>query len=210
MNVNEKEFVEDQLRLLSPDSIKLLEDDLEENITINICLDKPVWRRPYEKLTHEFEKVEDGLFVYPFERLHLTLLGNIDKNMDVKKIRKAIVENMVGKKFIFDVGYLGNNNMAISIIAEPRFDLAGLRWGLRKDLGIEKNEKTKYTNIYEDLAWINFIRFSEKPNEVFFDKLWEMREYQFGEFKISEVGVYLNRSRTMDPEKSKLIEEILL
>ncbi len=210
MNVNEKEFVEDQLRLLSPASIKLLNDDLEENITLNIGLNVPAWRRSYDKLTYDFSKVEDGLFVYPFERLHLTLLGNIDKNMDIEKINKVITENMASKKFVFDMGCLGNNNMGISIIAEPRFDLANLRKKIRESLGENKNDETEYSSEFEQLAWVHFLRFIKSPGEAFFDKLWEMREYQFGDFEVSDVGIYLNRSRTMDPAKSSLIEKIFL
>lgn len=208
MYVNEKEFVEDQLRLFSPDSIKLWNDDLEENFTINFCIDEPSWRRLYEKLTYEFSKVENGLYIYPFDRLHITLLGRVDRALGTEKVCGVVRDSMVGREFIFDVGYLANNNMGISVIAEPRFDLAGLRNKIREDLGVAGDDYTKYSNIYERLAWINFIRFKEKPGNAFFDKLWEMREYQFGKFQAKDISVFLNRSRTLDPTKCSLIEKI--
>lgn len=209
MYVNEKEFIEDQLRLFSPDSIKLWNDELEENITINFCINQPSWRRLYEKLTYEFTKVESGLYVYPFERLHMTLLGRVDKKLGAEKIGRVVRDSMVGEKFLFDIGYLANNNMGVSIIAEPRFDLGGLRNKIREDLGVRGDDYTKYSNIYERLAWINFLRFKEKPDNAFFDILWELREYQFGEYEAKDINVFLNRSRTLDLEKCSLIERIV-
>lgn len=210
LKVEEKEFIDDQLRLLRPESIKLWNDHLDENYTINFVLDKPEWKKNYEKLTHEFTKVEDGLYVYPFERLHMTLLGRINKEFDPEKISKVVKINMKGKRFVFKVGYLANNNQGVSIISEPEFDLAGLRNEIRGDLGIHGDDYTKYSNIYERLAWINFIRFKTLPGDKFFETLWNMRNYQFEEFEAKDISIYLNTSRTMDPAKCSLVERITL
>ena len=208
MKVEEKEFVDDQLRIFSPESVKIWDDNLNENYTINFVLDKPEWHRLYEKLVHEFAQEGDDLYIYPFERLHMTLLGRIDKRTDPRKIIEVVKKEMAGKKFGFKIGYLANNNKGVSIISEPEFDLGELRNNLRMGLGVSGDDYTKYSNIYEKLAWLNFIRFKKVPGERFFEKLWNMRNYQFGEFKAEDICLYLNSSATMDPQKSTLIEKI--
>ena len=208
LKVEEKEFIDDQLRSLNPDSIQLWDDLLPENYTINFVLYKPEWEKLYKKLIYEFEKVETGLYVYPFERLHMTLLGRIDKNIDPKKLIEVVRKNMLGRKFVFKVGYLANNNQSLSIISEPKFDLDSLRNQIRKDLGVSGDDYTRYSNIYERLAWFNYLRFREKPGDKFFEALWNMRNFQFGEFEAKDISIYLNTSRTMDPTKCKLMETV--
>jgi hypothetical protein len=210
LKVEEKEFIDDQLRALNRDTIKLWDDHLDKNYTINFVLNKPEWRRLYEKLVYEFEKVEMGMYVYPFERLHMTLLGRIDKNMDPEKLVETVRKNMLGEKFVFKVGYLANNNQSLSIISEPDFELNVLRDKVRADLGVSGDDYTKYSNIYERLAWFNFIRFKSLPGDKFFETLWNMRNFQFGEFEAKDIDIYLNTSKTMDPAKCKLIEKITL
>lgn len=209
MFASDKEFIDDQLRLLSPESVKLWEDEMEENYTINLMLEKPEWKRDYEKLVYEFEKVEKGLHIYPFERLHMTVLGRVDKSIDPKKIIRAVSDLMVGKKFFFKIGYLANNNQGVSIIAEPVFDLGKLRDALREKIEVVGDDYTKYSNIYERLAWLNFIRFREKPGVAFFEKLWEMRNYWFGEYEAKTISVLMNRSRTLDPEKCQEVARVV-
>ncbi|HCX25984.1 MAG: hypothetical protein UX08_C0004G0036 [Candidatus Collierbacteria bacterium GW2011_GWB1_45_35] len=208
MFIEEKELIDDQIRALNMDSIMLLDDRLDENYTINFVLDKPEWRKLYEKLTCEFEKSDSGLYVYPFERLHMTLLGRIDKRIDENRIVETLKGNLVGKTLVFKVGYLACNELGVSAVSEPEFDLAELRNKIRKDLDIKGDDYTKYLPIYERLGWFNFIRFQDYPGEKFFETLWNMRDYQFGEFEARDVDIYLNTSRTMDPEKCKLIEKV--
>ena len=208
MFAEDKELIDDQIRALNRDSIMLLEDHLDENYTINFVLDKPEWRRLYEKLTYEFEKSDSGLYIYPFERLHMTLLGRIDKGTDKGRIVEVLKSNLVGKKFVFKLGYLACNELGVSVVSQPEFDLGELRNKMRKDLSIKGDDYTKYLSIYEKLAWFNFIRFKEMPGEKFFETLWNMRDYQFGEFEAKDIDLYLNISRTMDPEKCKLIEKV--
>ena len=209
MKVYDKELVDDQIRHLNREGIVIWNDNLEEGFTVNFVLNRPDWKKEYEKLTHEFRESGDALYVYPFERLHMTLLGRIDKELGKEKISEVVKKNMVGKKFIFDIGYLACNNNGVSIIAEPRFDLAGLRTELRKGLGIKGDDYTKYLSIYESLAWMNFIRFKDKPGDKFFETLWQMRNYQFGEHEAKSIGIFFNSSRTMDPHKSRLVEEVI-
>ncbi len=208
MKIEEKELIDDQIRALNRDSIKLWDDQIDDNYTLNFALNKPEWSREYEKLVHEFEKSDLGLFVYPFERLHMTLLGRIDINIKTEELVEVVKANMVGKNFLFKIGYLACNEQGVSIVSEPEFDLGALRNKIRKDLGIKGDDYTKYLSIYERMAWMNFIRFKEMPGEKFFETLWTMRNYQFGEFEAKNIDVYRNSSRTVNPEKCRLVSRI--
>ncbi len=208
MLVEEKELIDDQIRGLNRDSIKLWEDGLDKNYTINFVLEKPEWKKLYEKLTHEFEKEGEYLYVYPFGRLHMTLLGRVSRDISEEKISEVLKENMLGKKFGFKIGYLACNEMGVSIVCEPDFDLKALRDKVRGDLGINGDDYTKYLSIYEKLAWMNFIRFKKMPGDRFLETLWNMRNFQFGEYEAKDVSLYLNTSRTMDPVKCRLVEQI--
>jgi hypothetical protein len=209
MQAKDKEFVDEQLRIFSPESVKIWEDEMEENYTINFMLEKKEWRKPYEKLIYEFEKVESGLYIYPFDRLHMTVLGRISVEVDADRICEVLEQTMKGKRFAFNVGYLANNNQGVSIISEPEFDLMGLRNDLRDGIGVSGDDYTKYSNIYERLAWFNFMRFRSKPGYKFFEKLWEMRNYWFGEYEAKDISILKNRSRTLDVEKCTEFKRIV-
>lgn len=210
MFARDKEFIDDNLRIFSPDSAEVWKDDMEENYTINIMLDKPEWKKPYEKLIHEFEKVEGGLFIYPYERLHMTILGRININLGQEKVLEVVKRVMVGKRYVFEVGCLANNNLGVSIISEPKFDIEKIRNEIRFGLGSSGDDYTKYSKIYERMAWLNFVKFKELPKEKFFEKLWEMRNYSFGQFEAKEVVIYRNSSRTMKPEKCQEVARIAI
>src|SRR3989339_199076 len=210
MLVEEKEQIDDQIRALNRDSINLLDDYLDENYTINIVLNLPDWKREYKKLVHEFEESENSLYVYPFERLHMTILGRIDKATDPREIAEVVKNKASGKRLVFKIGYLACNELGVSIVAEPEFNLGKLRNEIRGDLRIKGDDYTKYLSIYERLAWLNFIRFKEIQGEKCFETLWNMRNYQFGEFEAKDIDIYLNSSRTLDPGKCKLVEKIQL
>lgn len=201
MFARDKEFIDDQLRGLTSDSIKLWEDDMAENYTINFMLDKPEWKREYEKLVYEFEKIEKGLYIYPFERLHMTVLGRIDIKTDLRKIESEVRRIMCGNEYKFKIGYLANNNQGVSIISEPVFDLEKLRDNIRQGLGVLGDDYTKYSNIYERISWLNFMRFKDVPGEKFFETMWNMRNFWFGEFEAKEIYIFRNSSRTLDPKK---------
>lgn len=208
MQIEEKELIDDQIRALNRDSIKLWDDHIDDNYTVNFVLNKSDWTREYEKLVYEFEKSDSGLFVYPFERLHMTLLGRIDIKTKTEELVEVVKANMVGKKFVFKVGYLACNEQGVSIVSEPEFDLGELRNKIRRALGIKGDDYTKYLSIYERLAWMNFIRFRETPKEKFFETLWTMRNYQFGEFEAKNIDIFHNSSRTMNPKKCRRVARI--
>jgi len=209
MFIEEKEQIDDQIRRLNRDTIKLWDDHLEENYTVNFVLNKPEWEREYRKLMHEFEIADGGLYLYPLERLHMTLLGRIERSLPAKKVVEVVRKNMQGKKYPFKVGYLACNELSVSIVSEPEFDLEGLRNQVRTDLGLKGDDYTKYLRIYERLAWVNLLRFKKTPGEKFFEALWKMRNYQLGEFEAKDIDIYLNSSRTMDPTKCRLVEKIV-
>ena len=140
----------------------------------------------------------------------MTILGRIDKATDPREIAEVVKNKASGKRLVFKIGYLACNELGVSIVAEPEFNLGKLRNEIRGDLRIKGDDYTKYLSIYERLAWLNFIRFKEIPGEKFFETLWNMRNYQFGEFEAKDIDIYLNSSRTLDPGKCKLVEKIQL
>lgn len=204
----DKELIDDGLRNLTADSIKLWNDDLIESYTVNFEINVPEWRRNYEKLVYEFKNFSESLYIYPFEKLHITFLGWIDINKNRDEVVNAVRKITKGKEYSFEIGYLQCSNASVGIIAEPLFDMGTVRNNLRKELNM-LDGKSSYSGIYERLGWVNFIRFKNKPAVGFFEKLWNVREYSLGKFVAKDITVFSTRSRTMAEGKCEEIEKII-
>jgi len=201
-------FIDSQLKIFSSEGIVLWEDEMEENFTINIPLLNDEFKEKYNELLNLFLDFDEALYLYPFERLHMTLLGRIPKDYDVGRLVSGVESFITDKAFNFKLGFLANNNQGVSIISEPKFDLYKLRMDLREYLEINGDDYTKYSNIYEKLSWVNFMRFRSKPAREFFETLWNNKEFQFGDFVAKRVDIILNTSRTVDPSKSRIVKSI--
>jgi len=59
---------------------------------------------------------------------------------------------------------------------------------------------------WDELSWINFVRFTSKPSSRMLDELRKHKSTPFGSFSAHTWELYKTTSRVLDPACSELVE----
>lgn len=146
------------------------------------------------KFLGKINSLDSNQYFYAPSELHLTLFGNMDINSD-KDVLIDIIQNFLGQnKIIFHLLGVGSKEDPRSITAYPvNFYLKNLRRQLREVAGGKKLD-----DVYENLAWINFARFSQKPNQRLISTLEENFETDFGKVEPISIRLLKNSHRLLE------------
>lgn len=198
----------DQLENLKPSDVVVFDNQpIPENYTVVAHVD--------DKTSNAIVSIQDRLaeidvqqYYYPAKQLHLTLLGNIKVTVDPELITRAV--NAAFKTPIKFILYgLGSNQYCGSMSAYPhRFSITECRKILREIIGVKGDDYSIHLPAYENVGWINFMRYLHQPKEELLKELKANKESYFGDFVVKEISIYRNKSKVLDPDQSELIHTI--
>ena len=176
---------------------------LPPNYTLNIFPNKGFSQKLFKYISL-FNKIDPTHLYYPAGRLHITLLGQIDINVDkrllVTKIEKLLKEYDIQFKILG----IGTSRHTASFSAYPlNFSLYKLRENIRSTLRVDTDT---YTNAYKYIGWINFLRYRSPPRQELLDKFKSLKETEFGVIKPTEIFLLKNSSRLLEKSKYTVIK----
>lgn len=180
-----------------------------ENYTIVAHLDDKT-SNAVVSLQEELKEIDAKQYYYPTEQLHLTLLGNINIATNPERIAEA-VRVAFKSPIVFVLFGLGSNKYCASMSAYPHnFSVSGCRSTLRNIIGETGDDYSIHLPAYEEVGWINFMRYEQQPKAELLKELYANRDTYFGEFVVRKVSLYLNRSKVLAPDQAELIESIAI
>lgn len=181
------------------------DDEIKENYTLNFFPDELNL-----KMTEELGKlmsIQKDLFFLDGEKLHITLVGEIDVGIDSQKII-GLVDSWLSQNTVsFEMNGFASNKSTASILAYPTFDLHGLRELVRTGLGIKGTDYTVHLSVYEYIGWINFVRYTNMPSEKFLNYLKSGKDTDFGILSTGKIKLLKNRSRLLRDGKFEVVHE---
>lgn len=194
-----------QLSALTPrEVIPFIDSPISENYTI-------VLRPPFSaikaiaQLQSHLRIIEPNHYYYPADQLHLTLLGKLAPTaISAERIVTAL-QKIRRPTYKFVLYGTGSNQYGASVSAYPEFDIVELRTELRQALGTSGDDYTFHLPAYEQVGWINFLRYGQIPAPAVFTYLRQQRAAYFGEVEFTVVQLYRNRSKVLSPSLSELI-----
>ncbi|OGG07212.1 hypothetical protein A2872_00790 [Candidatus Gottesmanbacteria bacterium RIFCSPHIGHO2_01_FULL_42_12] len=217
--MNAKEPTFDELRnevLGQLDSVKSEEvipfvpekdDVLQDNYTLNIFPSKDIAHR-LNLFMDELRQIEpDHYFLEP-EKLHITILGQIDIDTPLDKLINTVEATLKNKEISFRLLGVGSNKLVSSFTAYPQnFSLFELRQEIRKGLGLQADDYTKFLSAYEYVGWLNYLRYAYEPSEQLLSKLRDSKNIEFGLLQPESVKLLRNNSRTLRDGSFEVIKE---
>jgi hypothetical protein len=195
-----------QLATLQPREVIPFHDSpLPENYTI-------VLRPPTEvihtitALQSELQNLNPDHYYYPAEQLHLTILGKMETTIAATQIITAL-QGMIKLPYRFVLYGLGSNQLGVSLSAYPDFNMAQLRQQLRQTIGTQGDDYSFHLPAYEQVGWINCLRYTHEPSLELLAYLRDQRDRFFGVADFPVVQLYKNRSKVLSPHLTELIWE---
>lgn len=198
-----------QLAGVNQDTVVLFnekkDDELKENYTLNFFPDELT-----PKMSEELGKlmsIQKDLFYLDREKLHITLVGEIDIKTDTQKliglVNSWLSQNTIG----FEMNGFASNKSTASILAYPTFDLHGLREQVRAGMGIKGTDYTIHLSVYEYIGWVNFVRYTNLPSDEFLTCLKKGKDIDFGVLGTGKLKLLKNRSRLLREGKYEIVHE---
>jgi len=204
-----KQAVAWQLAEINQNTVALFDevkdDELKENYTLNFFPDElPL------KITEELGKlanIQKDLFYLDRDKLHITLVGEIDAKSDSQRLI-GIVDSWLSQNNLgFEMNGFASNKSTASILAYPTFDLHGFRELVRTGMGISGTDYTIHLSVYEYIGWINFVRYTNLPNEEFLKYLKKGKDIDFGILNTGKIKLLKNKSRLLKDGKYEIVHE---
>ena len=181
------------------------DDELKENYTLNFFPDKLSL-----KMVEELDKlvgIQKDLFYLDRDKLHITLVGEIDVVTDTQKLI-GLVDSWLSQNTInFEINGFASNKSTASILAYPTFDLHGFREQVRAGLGAKGTDYTIHLSVYEYIGWVNFVRYTNVPNEDFLKYLKKGKDIDFGILNTGKIKLLKNRSRLLRDGMFEIVHE---
>ena len=165
---------------------------LRENFTI-VCFFEDEDLLPVKTLTDKLKMFDPDQLITDVSQLHVTLLGQINTDSDVADLIATTQEFLNNNSLSFHLYGVGSSKKVASVTAYPvSFDVSSLRKKLRQIGG-----GTIFDAPYEDLTWINFMRFLNKPKPGLLPALKSEINTEFGIIKPKSVQLLRNSSRLL-------------
>jgi hypothetical protein len=168
------------------------DDLLLPNYTVNCFFDDSDLEN-INSLAGKLRQIDPNQLFYNLKQLHITLQGEVDMNSNKDQIIKIVQDFLNTNKIEFHLLGVGSSKKVASVTAYPvNFDIARLRQKIRRIGG-----GTKFDGPYERLAWINFMRFLEKPKGELLIALRDEIDTDFGIVKLKAIQLLKNSSRLL-------------
>jgi hypothetical protein len=185
--LNVKNFSKKKVKLYNTEV-----DKLETNYTINFF--------PYKKIQEKLGNViELFKLKYPdheymnTNNLHITILGLISMDTQVNNIINFIKQN-IPRELKFKIAGMDLSESAASFLAfSQNMDMKKVRNMFKKEVS---SQVKKYWGRYEDIGWINFVRFCKKPSQSFYTYILNNINLNIGIVK-GRVRLLKSSSRTL-------------
>lgn len=169
------------------------DDRLEPNYTVNCFFSGKDLKRVVNLIT-KIKEIDHNQLFYKTPQLHITLLGQINLSSNEAEIITKVQEFLATNKIEFHLLGVGSNRKVSSVTAFPvDFDIAKLRATLRRIGG-----GTTFDGDYENLGWINFMRFLHKPNKRLFPALRKEIYAELGTVRPNSIVLMKNSSRLLN------------
>ena len=169
------------------------QDDLvPENFTI-VGLFSPNDLKSIVELIEKLRLVDHNQLYYEPDKLHLTLLGQIDLGPNIEILVNTVQKFIDQNEIRLHLLGVGSSLKAANVTAYPQgFQIDQLRQIIRRVGG-----GTSFDGPYEKLGWINFMRYLQKPKDQLFAELGAETNTDFGLVKPKLILLLRNSSRTL-------------
>lgn len=144
-------------------------------------------------------------YYYMPSQLHLTVIP-VPHSMNLDKAIEAISPIVTNWHLPISVrGVVANRLQAGAVLYPEEETLVSQRNKLREALGITGQAYTAHNSVWEGLLWVNFMRFTTKPEEELIKLLRAHAKEDLGRFTLSHYELYETSTKTLDPASSKLL-----
>lgn len=179
------------------------DDSLPLNYTVN-CFFEIHDLTAVAELIEKLKLIDNRQLFYEPEWLHITLLGEIDIKTDKNEIIEVVQSFLDENSIEFELLGVGSSRKVSSITAFPvDFRIENLRSQLR-----ELGGGSHLDGPYEQLCWINLMRFLQKPKPELLETLKKEINTNFGKIKPKSIQLLKNSSRTL--KNKQVIHEFVL
>jgi hypothetical protein len=197
-------------RLLTTDVVPydiLKDDKIEQNFTLLLFPSENDLNLIYNEIEN-FKDVDRNQLYLPKNKLHITLIGEMSKEIETSKIIEVFKSIIPRYRIAFNIYGVATNKNTGSFIVYPTFPLHEMREEFRKNLNLKGTDYTIHLSVYEYIGWINFIRYLKKPEEKLFELMKGRRNIDYGEIKDFKLLLLMNSSRTLADGKYEIIEDL--
>jgi hypothetical protein len=144
-------------------------------------------------------------YYYAPDQYHLTVVP-IPHSMNLAQIINSIAPIIKNWRLpIYACGVVANRLQAGAVLYPEEETLVTHRMKLRAALGIPRQAYTAYDPVWEELLWVNFMRFTTKPEEALLEFLRDHVKEDLGNFVLNRYELYEVSTKTLDPASSKLL-----
>ena len=198
-----------EIKNLNSSDCQLYTKDIieEEILSINFHLPSQI-SAGIMQVSDEIRSAYPNHFYYSPERLHTTLLARIPKDTSIDILVGIITKYKKLYPFHLLFEGIGASNRIISVPAFDLYDqIHAFRAAIRTKV-TSSDDYTKYDPVWEQILWVNFVRFQSVPDQSLFKFVLRFKTRIYGYLSDPPVELYLNQSQTLDPKYSKLITTI--
>ena len=193
---SDKKKLEQILNKLNSDNAILYDqkegDYLPKNYTVN-CFFRIKDLEPVHNLIERLKLIDEQQFFYNKEQLHITLLGQIDIKCDKDQLINTVQNFLDNNNIKFKLFGVGSSLKVASVTAYPvDFEMDKFRSEIRGLGG-----GTAYDPPYEELGWINIMRYLKKPTVKLLNAFKSETDTDFGLVSPESILLLENSSRLL-------------
>ena len=195
-----------QLMELTPEKVKRFKNEIiEDNYTI-VIRPNDIFINTIQEYINRLTEIEPNQYYYGVDYLHITILGGIHQDCDVKTIITSVNKTLQKQKLEFQMRGIGSNEYCSSIHALPvNFSLYEVRQELRSSIKQKGDSYSKYLKFYEYIGWMNYLRYTQKPSTNLLNIIKTNKNKDFGKLNASSIEVYKVNSKVPDFKKDKCL-----
>lgn len=142
-------------------------------------------------------------YYYTPPQYHLTLVPiptTLTSEAAVALAQPVLAEERMN---IHVYGY-GVNRFQASAVLYPKGNaVVTLRRKLREAFGIPEQAYTLHRSVWEELLWVNFMRFRIQPSQALLTVLKDHARDEIGRFTLDRYELYRISTKTLDPASSR-------
>lgn len=154
---------------------------------------------------HEIQEKYPDQYYYTPEQYHLTIVP-VPREIEPARAIKAIEPIVRDWRLPICVRGLAINRFQSGAVLYPENEtLPAKRAELRSALGIPRQAYTDHLNVWEQLLWVNILRFTHQPPMEMLELLRSKATSDIGSFTLSHYELYDISTKTLDPSSSTLL-----
>lgn len=153
---------------------------------------------------HNLQQRFPDHYYYSPDQYHMTLLPVLElKDETIQRIAQMLTPVQV------TLHGIGANKHGVAVAGYPTSEpsLAEMRNVLRPVVGNLLDYK-EHNKAWDQLLWINFMRFKTQPNHDFLTHAQSLKNLQLPDFTISSWQLYKTTSKVLAPQQSTLVDTI--